>query len=90
MGNSRFSDRWIEDGSYLKLKSVTLSYQLPLKWAFLQGMEFWLQANNIYTFTKYLGADPETAITSNSIGQGIDIGLLPLSRSFVGGIKINL
>ncbi len=90
MGNSRFSDRWIEDGSYLKLKSVTLSYQLPLKWAFLQGMEFWLQANNIYTFTKYLGGDPETAITSNSIGQGIDIGLLPSSRSFVGGIKINL
>lgn len=90
MGNSRFSDRWIEDGSYLKLKSITLSYQLPFKSQFIQGLDLWLQANNVLTFTKYLGGDPETAITSNVIGQGIDIGLLPQSRSLVAGIKINL
>ena len=90
MGNSRFSDRWIEDGSYLKLKSVTLSYQLPVSSQFLQGLEFWLQGNNLFTLTKYLGSDPETAVTGSVIGQGIDAGLLPHSRSFVAGVKINL
>jgi TonB-linked SusC/RagA family outer membrane protein len=90
MGNARFSDRWIEDGSYLRLKSVTLSYRLPVNSQFLQGLEFWVQGNNLFTFTRYLGADPETAITGSVIGQGIDIGLLPQSRSFLAGVKINL
>ena len=90
LGNSRFSNRWIEDGSYLKLKTVTLSYSLPLHSTFLQGFQFWIQTNNLLTFTKYLGADPEFTMTNNVIGQGIDLGRLPLSRSFVAGVKINL
>lgn len=90
MGNSRFSDRWIEDGSYLRLKSVTLSYNLPVNSTFIQGFQFWVQANNVFTFTNYLGSDPEFSATSSVIGQGIDLGQLPQSRSFVAGIKINL
>ncbi len=90
MGNSRFSDRWIEDGSYLRLKTVTLSYTLPLHTTFLQGLQFWVQANNVFTVTRYLGADPEFAMTGNVLGQGIDLGQLAQSRSFVAGIKINL
>ena len=90
MGNSRFSDRWIEDGSYLRLKTVTLSYTLPMNSTFLQGLEFWVQANNLFTLTKYLGSDPEFSMTSSVIGQGIDLGQLPQSPSFLAGIKINL
>ena len=90
MGNSRFSDRWIEDGSYLKLKSLTLSYNLPINATFLQGLQFWIQGNNLFTLTKYLGTDPEVAATSSVIGQGIDLGRIGQSRSFVAGIKINL
>ena len=90
MGNSRFSDRWIENGSYLRLKSATLSYNLPMNSEYLQGMQFWIQANNVFTLTKYLGSDPEFTMTSNVIGQGIDVGQLPQSRSIVAGIKINL
>lgn len=90
MGNSRFSDRWIEDGSYLRLKSVTLSYDLPLKSEYIQGLQFWIQANNVFTLTKYLGSDPEFAMTGNVIGQGIDLGRLAQSRSLVAGVKINL
>ena len=90
VGNSRFSDRWLEDGSYLKLKTVTLSYTLPLYSTFLQGFQFWIQANNLLTFSRYLGADPESAMTSSVIGQGIDLGRLPQSRSLVAGVKINL
>ena len=90
LGNSRFSDRWIEDGSYLRLKTVTLSYDLPLRSEYLQGLQFWVQANNVFTLTKYLGSDPEFTMTSNVIGQGIDLGQLSQSRSFVAGIKIKL
>jgi hypothetical protein len=90
MGNSRFSDRWIEDGSYLRLKTVTLSYDLPLNSEYIQGLQFLVQANNVFTLTRYLGTDPEFTMTSNVIGQGIDIGQLSQSRSFVAGVKINL
>ncbi|MBM6991823.1 MAG: SusC/RagA family TonB-linked outer membrane protein [Prevotella sp.] len=90
MGNSRFSDRWIEDGSYLKLKTITLSYTLPVHSTFFQDFQFWLQANNVFTLSKYLGSDPEFATTSSVLGQGIDLGQLPQSRSFVAGVKINL
>ena len=90
MGNSRFSDRWIEDGSYLRLKTVTLSYDLPVSSTFLQGLQFWVQANNVVTLTRYLGSDPEGTALSAVLGQGIDAGSLPQSRNFMVGIKINL
>lgn len=90
MGNSRFSDRWIEDGSYLRLKTVTLSYTLPMTSSFLQGLQFWVQANNLFTLSKYLGSDPEFSMTSSVIGQGIDLGQLSQSCSIIAGIKINL
>ena len=90
MGNSRFSDRWIEDGSYLRLKTATLSYDLPVNSEYIQGFQFWVQGNNLLTFTKYLGSDPEFSMTSNVIGQGIDLGSLGQCRSIVAGVKINL
>ncbi len=90
MGNARFSDRWIEDGSYVRLKNVTLSYDLPMTSQFLQGLQFWVQGNNLLTFSKYLGSDPESAMTSSVIGQGIDLGRIPQSASIVAGVKINL
>lgn len=90
MGNARFSDRWIEDGSYLRLKTVTLSYTLPLKSEYIQGLQFWVQGNNLLTFSKYLGSDPEFSMTTAVIGQGIDLGQLAQSRSIVAGVKINL
>lgn len=90
MGNSRFSDRWIEDGSYLRLKNVTLSYDLPINNQYIQGVQFWVEANNLFTATKYLGTDPEVSTTNSVIGQGIDLGRVGLSRSFMAGVKIDL
>ncbi len=90
MGNSRFSDRWIEDGSYLKLKTVTLSYKLPISNTYIQGLTVWAQANNVFTVTKYLGTDPEFSLSNNVLSQGIDAGLLTQGRSFHVGVKINL
>lgn len=90
MGNARFSDRWIEDGSYLRLKNVTLSYKWDFDYRFLQGLTLWGSASNLFTLTKYLGSDPEFSASNNVLLQGIDRGLLPASRSFSVGLKINL
>ena len=89
-GNNRFSDRWIEDGSYLRLKSLEISYELPLNVSFLQGVTVWASANNLWTLTKYLGVDPEFAPYNQLLYQGIDTGLLPQSKSYFTGIKIYL
>lgn len=90
MGNSRFSDRWIEDGSYLKLKSIKLSYDIPVSNTYLQGITVWGAAENIYTFTKYDGNDPENSVNNSIFYQGVDAGLLPQSRSFHLGVKLSL
>ena len=88
--NARFSDRWIEDGSYLKLKNVTLSYRIPITSTYLQGVTVWAAANNLFTLTKYLGSDPEFSMTNSALTNGIDRGLLPQSRNVSLGVKINL
>jgi hypothetical protein len=90
MGNSRFSDRWIEDGSYLRLSNVTLSYHLPIQSTYLQGITIWGNANNLFTITRYLGSNPDCAIGSSILTQGIDRGLLSAGRSFSLGVNINL
>lgn len=92
MGNNRFSDRWIEDGSYLRFKTLNLSYKVPVpgSWTWLQGLTVWAQANNLLTFTKYLGSDPEFSIGNGVLYQGIDCGNIAQGRSFQCGVKINL
>lgn len=90
VNNERFSDRWIEDGSYLKMKKVRLTYRLPLSLSWLQGLTVWGEANNLFTITKYRGNDPEVSCGNTVLFQGIDAGYLPQSRSFNFGVTINL
>ena len=90
MNNARFSDRWIEDGSYLRLKTIMLSYNIPIKSNFIEGVNVWISANNVFTITKYLGPDPEFSAQNAVLFQGVDAGLVPLSRSYYLGLKFNL
>lgn len=90
VNNERFSDRWIEDGSYLKLKKVRLTYQFPLSLSWLKGLSVWGEANNVFTLTKYLGTDPEASCGSSVLYQGIDAGWLSPGRTFNFGLTINL
>ena len=90
MGNSRFSDRWIEDGSYLRLSSLTLSYHLPIQSTYLQGITVWGNASNLFTISRYLGNNPDCAISGSVLSQGIDRGLVSAGRSFSLGVNINL
>lgn len=90
VNNERFSDRWIEDGSFLKMKKVRLTYDLPLSLSWLQGIAVWGEANNVFSITKYTGIDPEVSCANGILYQGIDAGMLPSSRSFNLGVTINL
>ena len=89
-GNARFSDRWIEDGSYLRLSNVTLSYSLPMNTTYLQGITVWGAAYNLFTLTHYLGSNPDCTLSGNTLLQGIDRGLLGAGRTFAVGVKLNL
>lgn len=90
VGNNDFSSRWIEDGSYLRLKNISLAYTVPDEWLVFRNVQFYATANNIYTWTKYLGYDPEFSYSSQVLSQGIDYGLVPQSTSIVFGVKLGL
>ena len=90
MQNARFSDRWIEDGSYLRLKTLTLSYDIPLKPGFIKNAMVFLSAGNLITFTRYLGYDPEFSNGIYGVYQGIDTGLTPAYKSVYAGIRVGL
>ncbi|MDA3854172.1 MAG: TonB-dependent receptor [Bacteroidales bacterium] len=90
MGNSRFSDRWIEDGSYIRLREVTLSYKIPLPKHWSQSIMVFATGQNLLTFSNYLGMDPEFSAGASPLYRGIDIGLSPQSKAIFGGIKIGL
>ncbi len=90
VGNSDFSSRWIEDGSYLRVKNITISYKVPTQFLFFKNAEIYVSANNLFTVTDYLGYDPEFAYSESQIYQGIDYGLTPHARQFIAGFKIGL
>lgn len=89
IGNSRFSSRWIEDGSYLKLKNVTLGYTFSEKIGFFNEIQVYLTGENLLTFTKYLGLDPEFSYSYDRELLGFDMGKAPLARSMKIGVKLN-
>lgn len=89
--NSRFSDRWIEDGSYFRLRTANLVYNVPVKAKTgIRSLKVYLTGNNIFTLTKYLGYDPEFAATQGVLTQGIDTGLEPEFRSVQLGVRLGL
>ena len=90
VNNERFSDRWIEDGSYLKLKNIRLTYKIPVNLSWLLGLSVWGECNNVFTISKYTGQDPEFSAGNGVLYQGIDAGYLPQSRNFTLGVTINL
>ncbi|MFP5039532.1 SusC/RagA family TonB-linked outer membrane protein [Parasediminibacterium sp. JCM 36343] len=97
LGYTRFIDNTIiEDGSYLRIKTVTLGYNLPensflVKRAKLRSLKVYATATNLYTFTHYSGYDPEVgSYNNNQFAQGIDYGAYPVSKSLLIGLKIGL
>lgn len=85
LGNNRFSDRWIEDASFLKLKEITLGYQLE---KVFNGAELYISGENLLTWTNYLGMDPETMYSYDVSLRGFDYAKIPLPRSYKIGFRI--
>jgi len=91
MDNVRNSSRFVEDGSYIRLKSLTLSYRIPAdqKIKGINKMSFFITGQNLLTFTKYSGFDPEvSAYGNNTAEMGIDYGTYPQYRSVIIGINV--
>lgn len=92
--NLRFSDRYIEDGSYLRLKTIQLGYSLPqsiLSKIGLSKFRLYVGGQNLLTFTKYPGMDPEIGkvVGYGSLVNGIDIGTYPNARVMLIGANIS-
>lgn len=91
--NSYSSSRLVEDGSYLRLKNVAVGYTLPSKWTSkvkLGAVRIYATGTNLWTLTRYTGADPEVSTFDGSTSaQGIDFFTLPQVKTIVGGITVN-
>ena len=94
-GNDRISDRYIEDGSYLRIKNITLGYTLPsklIKKIHLENLRVYCNLQNLHTFTKYKGYDPEIgASTASAEGNvyGLDNGRYPSPTVYSFGLNVS-
>jgi TonB-linked SusC/RagA family outer membrane protein len=82
--NNRVSSRFVEDASYLRVKNIRLSWNLPNNWAIRAGvanLKVYGSVQNALTFTKYTGFDPE-------VGGGVDFGFYPQARTWLGGLTM--
>ncbi|WP_217606740.1 TonB-dependent receptor [Chitinophaga sp. GbtcB8] len=97
--NSRISTRYVENGSYMRVKSATLSYDLPadlLSRIKLKNLRVYITGENLFTFTKYTGFDPEVNFLGNSTNateantsMGVDFGTYPQTRNLIVGLNVS-
>ncbi len=90
---NRTSDRFVEDGSYIRLKNLTVGYNLPKSLTNRVGLSsfrVYFSGQNLWTKTKYSGADPEVGQRSstNYLSNGVDIGNYPLAKVYSVGVKV--
>jgi TonB-linked SusC/RagA family outer membrane protein len=88
-GNFNASDFYVEDGSYVRLRNLTIGYTVPKAFSDrlkTNGIRFYVTANNLFTITKYTGFDPEIGMDNN----GLDVGRYPQARTFMLGLSLSL
>jgi len=91
LDNLRASTRWIEDGSYLKVKNITLSYDIThpaLKKANINRIQPYITLDNMITFTNYTGYDPEMSQYTSATSMGIDWGTYPCVKTVLFGVNV--
>jgi hypothetical protein len=87
------STRYLEDASYFKLKTITLGYTLPSTWlqkVRIASLRVYVSVDNLLTFTKYSGYDPEASYNESpgNSNYGVDFGLQPVLRTYIAGISL--
>lgn len=88
--NWMVSDLYVCDGSYLRLKNITLGYTLPktlTRKLTIERLRVYVQAENLVTWTKYWGFDPE--ISSGATSLGVDRGIYPQARTYTVGVNVS-
>jgi hypothetical protein len=90
--NTAVSDRWVEDGSYIRIQNVSVGYNFPKDWirrAYMTNLRVYFSCQNLYTFTNYSGYDPEIGSFNRGISlMNVDNGHYPNPRSFTIGANI--
>ena len=89
--NNSFSDYYVEDGSFVRLRNVQLGYTFPKKSKILkklkvESLRFYLSGNNLLTLTRYMGFDPD--IGGGTLSAGVDYGFYPQAQTIMGGLNI--
>lgn len=92
--NIALTDKYVEDGSFLRMSSLTVGYSLPDRWikkAYIQKLRIFFTASNLFCATKYSGADPEVDTRSkiNPLATGVDFSAFPKSRAFNFGMNLS-
>jgi TonB-linked SusC/RagA family outer membrane protein len=91
--NVRPSSRWVESGSYFRLKNLQLGYNLPTPWLksatnnLVSKVRIYVSSTNLFTVTKYTGLDPEVGSKNGTLTNGIDYGQYPTPRVFQAGLQ---
>jgi hypothetical protein len=84
------SDRYIEDGSYIKLRNVMLAYNLNVKrYKWLSKAQIFVKGTNLLTLTRYFGYGPEINQYQSNQKPGVDYGSYPLTRALTAGFNLN-
>jgi TonB-dependent starch-binding outer membrane protein SusC len=88
--NNLFSDYYVEDGSFVRLRNLQFGYTLPstlLRKIHIESLRVYVAANNLITLTRYMGFDPDLG-SSSVLSAGVDYGMYPQARSLMGGLQI--
>ena len=88
--NNLFSDYYVEDGSFVRLRNLQFGYTLPstlLRKIHVESLRIYVAANNLITLTRYMGFDPDLG-SSSVLSAGVDYGMYPQARSLMGGLQI--
>jgi hypothetical protein len=89
-GNYMMSDRYLEDGSYFRMKNIQIGYTLPqslLSKLKVERLRIYVNADNVFTITDYKGFDPEV-VPVNALTQGVDDGNYPMYKTFTAGVQL--
>jgi TonB-linked SusC/RagA family outer membrane protein len=90
---TNYTDRLLENGSYLRLSSISLAYDVPVNWIRARGFSrarVYVTGMNLFTMTDYSGFDPEvSSLSIGNVNRGVDVGSYPLARSVVFGVNLN-
>ena len=92
VGLQKYSDRIVEDGSFMRLKTVSVSYDLPgsiISKLRIQSARIYFSAQDLYTWTSYSGYDPEVSVRNSALTRGFDFSAYPRARTMIVGVNLS-